>query len=45
MTDLTFHTPDMFKNAAEIDTSTERVDGIDTRLDHPEFLETEEEDL
>ena len=40
---LTFHTPDMSKNAAEIDTFTEHVDGIDTTPDHPEFLETEED--
>ena len=41
--ELTFHTPDMSKNEAEIDTSTEHVDGIDTRPDHPEFLKTEED--
>ena len=40
---LTFHTPDMSKNAAKIDTSTEHVDPIDTTTDHPEFLETEED--
>ena len=40
---LTFHTPDMSKNAAEIDTSTAHVDPIDTTPDHPVFLETEED--
>lgn len=38
---LAFPTPDMSKNVAEIDTSTEHVDPIDTRHDHPVFLETE----
>ena len=40
---LTFHTQDMSKNGAEIDTSTEHVDPIDTTPDHPEFLEAEED--
>lgn len=40
---LTFPTPDMSKNEAEIDTSTAHVDPIDTRPDHPVFLETEED--
>lgn len=40
---LTFHTQDMSKNGAEIDTSTEHVDPIDTTPDHPVFLETEED--
>ena len=38
---LTFYTPDTSKNGAEIDTSTAHVDPIDTKPDHPEYLETE----
>lgn len=40
---LTFHTPDMSKNGAEIDTSTAHVDPIDTTPDHPVSFEAEED--